>query len=90
MEKQTMKYIVIQIAPWLEVDDCIRQSPFLTGQGVLVPVACDGFYRDKEDAHDIAVFMSESFPNLQTIVAEVLVADKDDEVTVKYPPLPSP
>lgn len=89
MQKQPTTYIVIQIAPSLHVRECSRQSPFLTGQGVLVPVACDGFYRDKEDAHDIAVFMSESFPNLQTIVAEVLVADNQDEVTVEYPPLPS-
>ena len=83
-----MKYMVIQIAPSLDVDDCCGKSPFLTGQGVLVPVACDGFYAHKECAHEVAVFMSESFPNLQTIVAEVLVADKCDEVTAEFPPLP--
>lgn len=83
-----MKYMVIQIAPTLHVDDCREKGAMLTGQGVLVPVACDGFYARKECAHEVAAFMSESFPNLQTIVAEVLVADKCDEVTVKFPPLP--
>jgi len=83
-----MKYMVIQLAPSLCVDDCREKGAMLTGQGVLVPVACDGFYARKECAHEVAAFMSESFPNLQTIVTEVLVADREDEVTSEFPPLP--
>lgn len=83
-----MKYMVVQIAPTLHPRDAALKGAPLTGQGVFVPVACDGFYSTKEDAHEIATFMSESFPNLQTLVAEVLVADREDEVTLDFPALP--
>lgn len=86
-----MSYIVVQIAPSLHPrSEGIKQRAMLTGQGVLVPVACDGFYRAKEDAYGVAQFMSESYPNLQTIVAEVVVSDRGDEVTSEYPPMPYP
>lgn len=85
-----MKFMVVQIAPSLHPRDDSINGALLTGQGVLVPVACDGFYASKECAHDVAAFMSESYPNLQTIVAEVLVADREDEVTSKFPPFPYP
>lgn len=82
------KYVVIQIAPTLHPRNEALSGALLTGQGVMVPVACDGFYERKEHAHEVAAFMSESFPNLQTMVAEVLVADRDDEVTREFPALP--
>lgn len=68
-------FIVIQIVPGLRPDDRRIPPGVLTGHGVLTPVNCDGFYSNAECAHEVAVYLSEIHPNLQTVVAEVVVGN---------------
>ena len=74
-----VSFIVIQIAPGVRPGDRHVPKGLLTGAGVFVPVSCDGFYSRAEDAHEVAAWLAEEFPQLQTIVAEVAVANDPEE-----------
>lgn len=43
-----------------------------TGDGVLFPVSCDGFYKAQEDAQGVADYLAERHPNLRTLVVQIV------------------
>jgi hypothetical protein len=53
----------------LQVDMRVRTQ---SGQGVIKPVHCDGFYREREDAEGVAAIMRERFPALDTYVVKIV------------------
>lgn len=61
-----MRYAIIQ-------HDMSGEAPLTEGRyGTLAPVNFDGFYADRGEAHEVARFMAEQRPDLQTLVVEVL------------------
>ena len=84
-----MKFIVVQIAPGVHPRDRRIPKGVYTGDGVLAPVSCDGFYSDAEGAHSVASYLAEKSPGLQTLVAEVIVGNDPEEAEVsEFPDLP--
>lgn len=73
-----MSFLVVQIAPNVHPRDKRVPAGAFTGDGVLVPVSCDGFYESPQSAHGVAVFLAEKWPHLQTLVVEVVVANDPD------------
>jgi len=62
----TMKFAIVQRAS----NGKVSNDP--GRYGVLVPVNMDGFYSDREVADDVARFMADQRPDLETLVVEVL------------------
>lgn len=60
-----MKFVIVQHAPSVNV--AIAPGRY----GVLQPVNMDGFYSSKETAQDVADYMAEERPDLETLVLAV-------------------
>lgn len=73
-DKYACRFIVLQDAPWLHPRDPKVPRGTLTGDGVLVPVSLDGFYKHVAEAHEVAAYLNEKHPKLRTMVAQVIVA----------------
>ncbi|EYD77112.1 hypothetical protein Rumeso_01371 [Rubellimicrobium mesophilum DSM 19309] len=69
-EQGACRYLVVQIDQDADVPRDGNET--LTGHGVLVPRNADGFYRDLEDAQEIAEYMNELHPQFDTYVLEVV------------------
>ena len=63
-----LKYLVLQVDPAANVSDDSGRY------GVLIPVNLDGFYSHESDAGEVAIFMSEQRPDLDTFVVSVVKA----------------
>jgi hypothetical protein len=82
-----MKYVVLQIAPGVRPDDPRVPKGGRLVRGSLVPVSCDGYYRDAQDAHQVAEYLFGEYPRLQTMVVEIL-AGNDPRCNCRFfPPL---
>lgn len=53
----------------LQVDMNVRTQ---SGEGVIKPIHCDGFYQRSEDAEGVAAVMRERFPGLKTYVVKIV------------------
>lgn len=85
-----MSYIIVQIAPNVHPRDKQVPKGLLNETGVFVPVSCDGYYSNAECAHEVAQHLSQEWPQLQTVVAKVVVANDpmDPFLWGPYPELP--
>lgn len=64
------KFIVVQIDMAKHPREI--SSEHHTGDGVLFPVSCDGFYKTEEDARGVADYLAERHPTLRTFVAQIV------------------
>ena len=68
------RYIVVQID--MSKHPRTTQSEAHTGDGVLFPVSCDGYYFSAESAEEVAQYLREKSPHLRTHVAKIVDASK--------------
>lgn len=62
------RFVIIQHDPSAAPD----RNRTLGRYGVLTPVNMDGFYSDADGAAEVAAFMAEERPDLETLVVEVI------------------
>ena len=48
------------------------ESTHHTGDGVLLPVSCDGHYQTAAAAQSVADYLAERHPNLRTYVVQIV------------------
>lgn len=65
-------YLVVQIHPAADPAMEAIKSNFLTGDGTLVAVSCDGYYARREDAEAVAKWFAEMHPHINTHVVEIV------------------
>ena len=64
------RYLVLQID--MEKHPRYTDSAHHTGDGVLFPVSCDGYYDSQDAAQGIADYLAERHPGLRTHVVLVV------------------